>query len=171
MGGRSHDSISISDSHELERNAKRLLRESSDSPHLFISFTVEDEDAVNLLRGQAKNPDTELQFDDFSLKDAINSHDDDYIKRKIRERIDRVSVTAVYLTPASANSKWVTWEIEESLRRGKGVIGVHPGDKPPSKLPSPFHEHGLPVVRWSHSALKEAIANASATRESSGGQP
>ena len=171
MGGKSYSSISGSDPRELEQIAKKLLRESSDSPHLFISFAVEDEDDVNLLRGQAENPDTDLQFDDFSLKDAINSHDDDYIKRKIRERIDRVSVTAVYLTSASANSEWVAWEIEESLRRGKGVIGVHPGDKPPTKLPAPFHEHGLPVVRWSHHSLTEAITNASATRESGAGGP
>ena len=171
MGGSSYGSISTSDPHQLERNAKKLLRGSSDSPHLFISFAVEDEDAVNLLRGQAKNPDTDLQFDDFSLKDAIKSTDEDYIKRKIRERIDRASVTAVYLTPYSASSKWVAWEIEESLRRGKGVIGVHSGDEPPSKVPSAFEEHGLPIVRWSHRALADAIAKAHAARETGSGAP
>ena len=170
MGGTSHGSISPTDPRELERAAKKLLTGSSDSPHLFISFAAEDEDSVNLLRGQAKNPDTDLQFDDFSLKDAIKSNDDDYIRRKIRERIDRVSVTAVYLTPDSANSKWVAWEIQESLRRGKGVIGVYPGDTPPTKLPAAFEQHGLRVVKWSHQALAPAIARARTVRRTSGGE-
>ena len=169
MGGRSSGSISRSDPRELERTAKKLLTSSSDAPHLFISFAVEDEDAVNLLRGQAKNPDTDLQFDDFSLKDAINSNDEDYIKRKIRERIDRVSVTAVYLTPHSANSKWVAWEIEESLRRGKGVIGVYSGDTPPAKRPAAFDQHSLRAVQWSHHALTDAIAKARTTRQTDRG--
>ena len=165
MGGGNRGTISTTDPGELERTAKRLLTGSSDSPHLFISFASEDEDSVNLLRGQAKNPDTDLHFDDFSLKDAIKSDDEDYIRRKIRERIDRASVTAVYLTPDSANSKWVAWEIEESLRRGKGVIGVYPGDTPPAKLPAAFRQHRLRVVKWSHKALTDAIAEARATRQ------
>ena len=159
MGGGGGGSIPRSDLNQLEEKAKQTLNDSADdtSRHVFISFAFEDEDEVNLLRGQAKAEKTELEFDDFSLKEAINSKDDDYIKRKIRERIDRVSVTAVYLTQDSANSKWVDWEIAESLKRGKGVIGVHKGDEPPSTLPSAFKEHGLKTVKWSHQALTQAI--------------
>jgi hypothetical protein len=94
------------------------------------------------------------------LKQAVNSQNEDYIKRKIRERINRASVTAVYLTQDSAKSKWVDWEIAESLKRGKGVIGVYKGDSPPAKLPAAFKTHGLKTVKWSHSDLMNAIAEA-----------
>ena len=160
MGGSSGSPISTSDSQQLEQTAKKILTGSPESPHVFISFAMENENAVNLIRGQAKNPQTDLQFDDFSLKDAIKSNNEDYIKRKIRERIKRASVTAVYLTPDSANSKWVSWEIQETLRQGKSVVGVYPGDKPPSNLPAAFNAHGLPVVKWSHQALTDGIAKA-----------
>lgn len=119
---------------------------------------------MNLLRGQAKNEKSELEFDDFSLKQAVNSENEDYIKQKIRERINRASVTAVYLTPDSAKSKWVEWEITESLKRGKGVIGVYKGDAPPAQLPAAFETYGLKTVKWSHQELMNAIAEARKNR-------
>lgn len=166
MGGGSGGSIPSSDWVRLEAKAKQTLTEATTdtSRHVFISFAFEDEDEINLLRGQAKNDKTELEFDDFSLKDAIKSNNEDYIKQKIRERIDRVSVTAVYLTKDSAKSKWVEWEIAESLKRGKGVIGVYKGDAPPSQLPAAFKEYGLATVKWAHQELMQAINKASDKR-------
>lgn len=166
MGGSGGGSISSSDLKQLEEKAKQTLKSSTSdtSPHVFISFASENEDEVNLLRGQAKNDNTELQFDDFSLKEAVKSKNDDYIKQKIRERIDMASVTAVYLTPDSAKSDWVEWEITESLKRGKGVIGVYKGDAPPAQLPAAFKQYGLKTVKWSHQELMQAINQASKKR-------
>lgn len=166
MGGGSGGSIPLKDRIKLEEVAKQKLKEaaSETSRHLFISFAFEDEDEVNLLRGQAANDKTELQFDDFSLKEAIKSNNDDYIKQKIRERIDRTSVTVVYLSQHCANSKWVDWEITESLKRGKGVIGVHKGDAPPVNLPSAFNQHGLEVVKWNHQEIMAGIERANNKR-------
>ncbi len=163
MGGGSGSYFPSSDPKTLEEKARQSLRAQTDT-HVFISFASEDEDEVNLLRGQAKNDKTELEFDDFSLKQAVSSENEDYIKQRIRERIKRASVTVVYLTPDSAKSKWVDWEIAESLKRGKSVIGVYKGDKPPSKLPDAFAEHGLRTVKWSHRELMNAIADSKKKR-------
>jgi len=165
MGGGGGGSISRSDLDRLEKKAKETLKDAGDTGcHVFISFAYEDEDEVNLLRGQAKNKNTDLEFDDFSLKQAVNSENEEYIKKRIRERIDRASVTAVYLTPDSAKSEWVDWEIRESLKRGKGIIGVYKGDAPPAQLPSAFKEYGLKTVKWSHQELMDAIAEAKKNR-------
>ena len=120
-------------------------------------FDSDDLDEVNLLRGQAKNENNNFEFSDYSLKEPFDSENAEYIKRGIREKIDKASVTIVYLTNDSAKSKWVDWEIEESLKRGKGVIGVHKGDTLPNILPKKFTEHGLTVVPWKHKDLSEAI--------------
>jgi hypothetical protein len=58
----------------------------------------------------------------------------------------------------------VNWEIEESLKRGKGVIGVHKGDTPPTKKPPAFHQNGCKTVKWEHAALMKAIEDANARR-------
>jgi hypothetical protein len=166
MGGGSGGSIPSSDWSRLEAKAKQTLTEAAidTSPHVFISFAYEDVDEVNLLRGQAKNDKTDLQFDDFSVKEAFDSENADHIKRQIRERIDRSSVTVVYLSDKSASSSWVNWEVEESLKRGKGVIGVYKGDSKPANTPPAFYQNNCKAVKWEHTALMQAIEDASAKR-------
>jgi hypothetical protein len=166
MGGGGGGSLFGSDIKNLEAKVKERLAEAKAgvSRHVFISFAYEDVDEVNLLRGQAKNDKTDLQFDDFSVKEAFDSVNADYIKRQIRERIDRCSVTVVYLSAQSASSKWVNWEVEESLKRGKGVIGVYKGDSPPTKLPASFQQNECKAVRWEHAALMKAIEDVNAKR-------
>lgn len=166
MGGGSGGGLFSSDIKSLEDKVKQRLAEAKGdvSRHVFISFDHDDIDEVNLLRGQAKNDKLDLQFDDHSLKEPIDSTNSDYIKRIIREKIDRCSVTVVYLTDKTASSKWVNWEIEESLKRGKGVIGVHKRDMPPAKTPPAFQQNGCKVVKWEHAALVTAIEEASTKR-------
>jgi hypothetical protein len=166
MGGSGGGSISITELRKLEEAAKKKLNNDSSqtSRHVFISFAFEDENEVNLLRGQAAKDSTELAFDDFSLKEAIKSNNEEYIKQKIRERIERVSVTAVYLTKDSAKSKWVDWEISESIKQGKGIIGVYKGDAPPTSLPEAFKQNNLKAVQWNHQKLMDAIKSASDNR-------
>jgi len=166
MGGGGGGDFPSSDVKSLEQKAKESLKAASTdtSRHVFISFAKEDVDEVNLLRAHAKNDKTDLQFDDHSVKEAYDSKNADYIKRQIREKIERASVTVVYLSSDSANSKWVDWEIQESLKMGKGVVGVHKGDKPPSVLPQSFKENKLKIVKWSHKELSRAIEKASKIR-------
>lgn len=78
--------------------------------------------------------------------------------------INRASVIAVYLTADGAKSKWGDWEIAESLKRGKGVIGVYKGDAPPAQLPTAFTTYGLKTVKWAHQELMGAIADARKNR-------
>ncbi len=162
MGGGSGGGLYDSDIKTLEDKVKqRLVEARTDvSRHVFISFDHEDQDEVNLLRGQAKNDKVDLQFDDHSVKEPYDSTNVDYIKRNIREKIDRCSVTLVYLTGKSASSQWVNWEIEESIKRGKSVIGVYKGDNPPAKLPSEFQQNGCKAVKWEHATIMTAIEDA-----------
>lgn len=162
MGGGGGGGFRSSDLERLEQKAKQSLKDASAdvSPHVFISFAYEDRDEVNLLRGQAKNDKTELQFDDYSVKDAFDSKNSDYIKQQIRDKMEKTSVTLVYLSPESAKSKWVDWEIRESLKREKGVVGVYKGDKSPIELPTAFKEFRLPIVKWTHEDITKAIDKA-----------
>jgi len=166
MGGSSGGGLSTSDVKRLEEQAKRKLSEAKGdtSRHVFISFDHEDLDEVSLLRGQAKNDKVDLQFDDHSVKEPFDSTNADYIKRQIREKIDRCSVTMVYLSDKTASSKWVNWEIEESIKRGKGVVGVYKGDNAPTNLPPAFQQNGCKAVKWEHSAMMKAIEDANTKR-------
>lgn len=166
MGGGYGGNLPSSDGAKLEEKAKKMLKEATadTSRHVFISFAYEDMDEVNLLRGQAKKDNTELQFDDHSVKEAYDSENADYLKRKIREKIDRCSVTVVYLSEKTASSSWVNWEVEESLKRGKGVIGVYKGDSQPTNTPPAFQQNKCKAVKWEHAALMKAIEDVNSKR-------
>ncbi|HOK67556.1 MAG TPA: TIR domain-containing protein [Anaerohalosphaeraceae bacterium] len=162
MGG-GGGSISSSDLNRLENIAKEKLSQSSKgNRHVFISFAYEDLDTVNMLRGQAKNDNIPINFDDYSVKEPFDSKDSDYIKTKIRAKIDHCSITIVYLSNNAAKSKWVNWEIEESIKKNKSVIGVYSGDAPPSEFPPAFLANKCKVVKWSD--LQKAIEDASQNR-------
>jgi hypothetical protein len=132
--------------------------------NVFISFDHRDVVEVNLLRGQAKNENNDLEFNDYSLKEPFNSERAEYIKSGIREKIRQSSVTVIYITDVTHESDWVDWEARESIAQGKGVICVHKGDTPPTKLPGCVNEFNLKIVPWKHKELSAAIEEASQKR-------
>lgn len=148
MGGGSGPQ-SIGNIRSFIDKAKNELRASEGKQNVFISFAYEDVDEVSLLRAHAKNENSPIEFNDWSVSEPIDSERAAYIKQKIGERISQSSITVVYLSPNSVKSGWVAWEIEESIQRGKKVIGVFKGDEKPKALPKAFKTHALAVVQWS----------------------
>lgn len=100
-------------------------------------------------------------------QEPFNSRKAEYIRGGIRDRIRQSSVTLVYLSEHTAESEWVNWEIRESTKLGKGVIGVYKGDDPPRVLPTALKESRVPLVRWTHKGVAAAIEKAA--KEALGG--
>ena len=80
-----------------------------------------------------------FEFYNHKLDRRINSTDTEYIKRVIREEYIRpASVTIVLIGNKTADSLWVQWEIQESIRQGKGLLGIRlkdSGGKVPAGIP------------------------------------
>ena len=153
-GGGFNNGTSIGNIEELIEQAKKKLSEGEQQGrrNVFISFAYEDINDVNLLRGQAKNEKSPIEFNDWSVSEPFDSDRTPYIKQKIGERIAQSSLTVVYLSNNTSNSKWVNWEIEESLKRGKNVIGVYSGDTCPAELPRAIEPNKIKCVQWSNLA-------------------
>ena len=166
-GGGGRPLIRQGDLDRLSQTAIDALRQASPPSRrsVFISFATEDLDEVNLLRGQAKNEGSALDFIDRSVQVPFNSENAEYIKRRIRERIRQTSVTVVYISQHTHNSDWVDWEIREARRQGKGVIGVYAGDTAPGPIPRALDEMSAQIVPWKHDELSGAIERAASTRE------
>lgn len=72
---------------------------------------------------------------DCSLEERINSDDNDYVRRAIRERfIDGTSCTVVLCGATTYGRKFVDWEINDTLLRKHGLIGVAMPDIPSTLL-------------------------------------
>jgi hypothetical protein len=153
-GGGSRFSLNDGDLESLQAQAKSELKSAdTEVKNVFISFDYNDIDEVNLLRGQVKNENTDLDFKDYSVKDAFDSENADYIKKKIRDKIKQTSATIVYLSDKTANSKWVNWEIEESNRLGKIIIPIYSGDYSPKVIPKTLMDLGITPIQWSHDEI------------------
>ena len=111
---------------------------------------------VELLRGQAQKEDSAVDFNDWSLRAPFDSKRAETIREGIRERIRQASLTLVYVSDHSAKSKWVNWEVEESVKLGKKVVGVHGGDLP-RKLPPAIKKHGIRVIAWSLKGIAKEL--------------
>lgn len=150
MGGGGGGRGSLGDIRALEQRAKAALQ--GGKRNVFISFAMEDLNEVNLLRAHAKNEKSDIEFNDYSVREPYDSERAEYIRQKITERIERASVTVVYLSESTPQSKWVKWEVEKSLSLGKRVVAMYASDKPPSQLPSWVSDKKIGVVPWKNLA-------------------
>jgi hypothetical protein len=139
-----------------KRASKKTRSPEGGRRNVFISFTNEDKPLVELLRGQAQKEDSTLDFNDWSLRAPFDSARADYIREGIRERIRQASVTLVYVSDHTAGSKWVNWEVEESVKLGKKVVGVYQGELP-GKLPPAIRKHRIRVIAWSHKGIAREL--------------
>lgn len=165
-GGPSSYTPPPSDMKKLEDIARRELQKPLPPGRrkVFLSFRGEDLDLVNLFRGQAKNENSDLDFLDYSLRAPFNSENADYIRRGIRERIKQSSVSVILVGPNTHKSKWVDWEIRESLKLGKGVVAVRLKDDQSIKTPKALVENGIKPVGWNHQEIRAAIDSAARDR-------
>ncbi len=165
-GGGGAYSFSEGELRSLEEKARQALseREAPERRNVFISFAYEDVQQVNLLRGQARNEDSDIEFNDWSLQEPFDSDRAEYIRAGIRERINQCSVTVVFVSDHTAASKWVDWEIRESVRLGKGVVAVYSGHAP-ARLPAALAGIGVSPIPWTHDGISRAIAAVAANRQ------
>jgi len=135
---------------ESEKKFKSSVQEAEEATkvertrNVFISFHADDESYVELLRKQARDEKYELEFRDYSVKEPF----DEKWKTNCRERISQTSCTIVMIGADTASREAVNWEIEESYRQGKKVIGVRIQKDKNHPIPKALKEHNAPIVDW-----------------------
>ena len=130
--------------------AERIFKTANDevktarTRNVYISFHVEDENQVNLLRAQAKSEKFDIEFRDYSVKEPF----DEKWKTNCRERITQTSATICMIGEETATREAVIWELEESYRQGKKVIGVKIHRDRNYQIPEPLLKNKAPIVEW-----------------------
>lgn len=128
---------------------------------VFISFRAEDRKSVDGLRLLSANPRFEIEFYDESVRTPIKSSDAIYIRRRIREKINRTSVTLCLVSELTHTSQWVTWEIEESIDKGNAIVCMgFPSGPSRLTLPEPCRRLKLNWWLWNLDMLKRMIDEA-----------
>jgi hypothetical protein len=126
---------------------------------VFLSFRAEDRQQVQGIRLLAANPDYDLEFYDESVRIAIDSRNADYVKRVIREKIARSSVTVCMISPLTFTSAWVDWELSESAQKGNKMIAMGLKGVTVAQLPDYFRTRDNWFWFWDPAKLRELIQN------------
>ena len=124
---------------------------------VFLSFAYEDIAQVNGLRGLIHNPNHELDAYDESVRELIDSQNADYIKRRIKEKIRRSSITVCLISTTTYQSKWVDWELDESIRQGNAIIAMALKGVGRATLPTLIHQRQIHFHAWDPSYLDRLI--------------
>lgn len=122
------------------------------TPRVFISFHIEDEAQVNLLRHQSKNSE-QLEFTDYSVKEPF----DEKWKTQCTERLKQSSVIVVAIGEETHSREAVLWEIRKAHELGKQVIGMRIYSDKNHKIPQPMLDHGDKVLPWKLDALQAEL--------------
>lgn len=98
--------------------------------HVFFSFKYHpDIFRVNAIRKQNNilKANSTGYWDD-SLYERSIAANPDYIKRKIREGLERTAVTVILITSSTYKSDYVKYEYEKSVERGNGILQLDVSD-------------------------------------------
>jgi hypothetical protein len=114
---------------------------------VFISYQHEDLLKAKGLNLMTYNKKVNVDFTGRHLLSPVDSQDDAYISRKIREQLKGSSATIVLIGRETTNSEWVEREIAWSREDGKGIIGIRVD--PDAEVPEGLTEYGAEILDWS----------------------
>ncbi|MDE0205735.1 MAG: TIR domain-containing protein [Candidatus Tectomicrobia bacterium] len=95
--------------------------------HVFFSFDWDDVWRVNQSRFSwvSKGSYTEAGFVDEAEIETLKRSTDAAIRRWIDDQLYGTSVTCVMIRSRTAYSKWVRYEIQQSINKGNGLVGIY----------------------------------------------
>ena len=142
-------------------SSSSTLKDYDESPAVkraFISFHIEDEPQVDLLRHQAKDERFDLEFTDYSVKEPF----DEKWKTQCTERIQKSSVVIVMIGKDTFSREAVLWEVNKAYELGKPVIGVRIYKDENHTVPEPMRQNRAKIVNWKMEEIQQAIDEAEA---------
>ena len=95
-------------------------------PRTFVGFSSTDIRYYRLMQAWKQNERFEFNFTDCQLTNELNSEDEDYIRRKCRERISMAGKYAMLIgVDTKSKHKYVRWEAEVAIEKQCTIIGVN----------------------------------------------
>jgi len=92
---------------------------------VFFSFQYEDvHRAMNVRNSNVIAADQKVGFIDKADFEEVERQGDAAIKRWINDQLHGTSVTVVLVGATTDKSKWVKYEIEQSVARGNGILTI-----------------------------------------------
>lgn len=92
---------------------------------IFISFAIEDKNLRDLLKGQSKNPRSNIEFVDMSVKKPWDCK----WKTNCRTRIKGCDGMISIITKNTKNALGQIWEMNCAKQEGVPIVGIYGNDE------------------------------------------
>lgn len=135
---------------------------------VFFSFHYqEDICRVNVIRNSGVViGNAAAGFQDASLWEKTKRKGDAAVHRLIDKGLHGTSVTCVLIGQKTASRKYVAYEVEQSVKRGNGILGIHINEVKDLKgntdfwrgnVPNALIRQGAPIYDWDPSSFGDWV--------------
>jgi len=124
--------------------------------HIFISHSwTYPKDLENLRNLLKERGYFNVEFEEASANEPINSENAAYIKSRLKKKIGVSNIVLGIAGMYASYSDWMEWELDKALELGVPIVGVAPwGQERVSKTVS---DRAKEVVRWNTESIVDAI--------------
>jgi len=127
--------------------------------NIFISHYGGDEKYIEEFKSLiSKHGNYEIRDSSIVESEPNNATNTEYIKSKIRSKIDWAGKIIVLIGQKTHERDWVNWEIEYAAKSGdKNIIGVFLPGAADADIPEALEEFGYACVTWNSDKIISAI--------------
>jgi hypothetical protein len=131
--------------------------------HVFISHHHADDQKVDQLTDLLNRSGSDVRNSSVRLKPANQRRidegrvKDETIRRLLRMKISWTATVVVLIGKDTHTRPWVDWEIEESNRQGKRIVGVYAFGGTDAEKPEALERYGSAIVAWNTDSIIDAI--------------
>ena len=116
------------------------------------SYPGDLENLRNLLRERGY---FNVEFEEASADEPIDSDNATYIKRRLKQKITNSNIVLGIAGMYASYSGWMAWELEVANNMGKPIIGVIPRGQ--ERVSSTVTAYSKENVRWNTESIITAI--------------
>ena len=124
--------------------------------HIFISHSWQNSDALEGLRKLLNDRGYfNVEFEEVSKDEPINTTNAYYIKRRLAEKIGNSNVVIGLAGMYASHSDWMEWELDKAIELDIPIIGVIPRGQ--ERISTTVSSRSIVNVRWNTESIVDAI--------------
>ena len=124
--------------------------------HIFISHSWNYPDDLENLRSLLRNRGYfNVEFEEASANEPINSENATYIKQRLKQKIENSNIVLGIAGIYASYSEWMAWELDKAIELGVPIVGVVPRGQ--ERISTTVSSRSKEDVHWNTESIVEAI--------------
>jgi Thoeris protein ThsB, TIR-like domain len=124
--------------------------------HIFISHSWQNSKALENLRTLLNDRNYfNVEFEEVSKDEPINSENATYIKKRLSEKIENSNIVLGLAGMYANYSNWMEWELDKAIEKGIPIVGVLPWGQ--ERISSTVSSRSKEDVKWNTESIITAI--------------